>query len=279
MFKKCRSFVALVMVVGLYGTADAQLATRCRLDDQLGGTDAKGRNAWSRKCGYISATREGLLNEEGEYQVYDRSCAAWPVIPSGSDCQRRVPVSETEPCITGLVKLGTCVAGCYTPTQRMSFNNRYTSIAKAAGAGLPSVTALSPTSTRGNLRYTEQPIKTFVRGDTEEDIFVLETATGMRLEVTSEHPMVNDRGEIVRAKTLRVGDKLMARDGTTVALSRVSVFKFRGAVWNVKPISERKQDNILDAEGFLTGSVRFQNEWANESYRLSLRDELDASGL
>jgi hypothetical protein len=43
--------------------------------------------------------------------------------------------------------------------------------------------------------------------------------------------------------------------------------------------SHDKTENILVGQGFLTGSVRFQNEWADEVFRLSRRDDLDVSKL
>lgn len=271
-----------ITIMSTTGVAFAQLEDRCRRDDQLNADQARGRNAWSRRCGYITVSRENALNDEGEYQVYTRACATYPVIPAGSDCQRYVPTSEAEACIYGMAKLGTCYAGCYTPTQRVAFNGEYSPVPKAAESRRPTVTALARGSQQSSLRFGEQPIRAFVRGDTgemEEDVFLLETSDGGRLEVTSEHPMVTDQGAIVRAKSLRVGDKILRSNGNTATLSRVTVSPFKGTVWNVQPVSHNKTENILDAEGFLTGSIRFQNEWASDNYRLSLRDDLDVSGF
>ena len=277
-----RHFAALVALVGsLYSaSALAQLQTRCSLDDQLGTTNAIGRNAWSRKCGYISVSSENYLNSEGMYQVYSQACATYPSIPAGSDCVRYAPISESEACVSPtLVKLGTCYAGCYTPEQRLMFKGEFQPIEGAYQSNMSSVTALTTASSLGALSFGEQAIRTYVAGKTSEDIFVLQAADGRRVEVTGNHPMVRADGEMVTAKTLQMGDSLLGADGQQLSLSRIEVFPYAGYVWNVQPQSKERLENILNAEGFLTGSVRFQNEWAEEKFRLLTRDELDVGSL
>lgn len=262
------------------GPALAQLQTRCFTDDWIttaGG--GQGRNAWSVKCGYISQARADYLNAFAEYEVYIEGCSMYPDVPAGSSCTRFVPSDPNAACVTGLTKLGSCVVGCYTPTQKLMFGGAFVGIEAAYQAGTSTVTALSPLSTTSELRFAEQPIQSFVAGDTKEEIWVLQTADGRKLEVTSEHPMVNAAGTMVRAKTLKAGDALLGADGLPVVLSDVTVRFFEGKVWNVRPVTSDKLENVLDAEGLLTGSVRFQNEWANDDYRLNLRDEADVSGL
>jgi hypothetical protein len=127
--------------------------------------------------------------------------------------------------------------------------------------------------------WAEQPIRTYVAGETTEDIFILKDKKGDTLHVTSEHPLVLEDGTIVKARTLKKGDRIVKANGKSVKLDSVSTRSFTGTVWNVQPASHNKTENILAAQGFLTGSVRFQNEWADDVFRLSLRDELDVSNL
>lgn len=280
---KTQKLISAAMVFGTVLAAAApsyaQLATRCFQDDQLSAAQASGRNAWSRKCGYISASAESYLNSEGMYQVYQNGCVAYPNIPAGSTCNRYVPVSSTAACIYGLVKLGTCYAGCYTAKQEVAFSDRYVPIMEAYDHGAETVTALKDGSSADEFFFDEQPIRTFIAGDTSEPIFLLETRDGRRVEVTAEHPMITDRGDVVKARTLQVGDMLLGDDGSVLELSSVTTFPFVGKVWNVQPKSHVKIENVLKAQGFLTGSVRFQNEWSEESYRLGQRDEVDVKKL
>ncbi|WNG23275.1 hypothetical protein F0U62_03955 [Cystobacter fuscus] len=270
----------MLVVTGVSTSAVAQLSARCSLDDQLTTvTAAQGRNAWSRKCGYISASREAYLNAENEYQVYTNACSNYPQVTAGSTCTQYVPDTEAAACIAGFIKLGSCVTGCFTPTQRVDFAGREMTVPQAYENGMKEVTALTPASQPGLLSYANQPIRAYVAGDTQEDIFLLKTREGRSLEVTAEHPMLMGDGTMVKARTLKVGDELLGANGKTLTLSSVTVFNFKGQVWNVRPQSTDKAENIMSAEGFLTGSVRFQNEWAADDYRLSLRDEFNVSGL
>jgi len=278
---KNNTLIALTLAAAsLSTTALAQLQTRCFQDDQLETSElARGRNAWARKCGLISTAREVYLNEANEYQVFTNGCYAYPNVPAGSSCHFRVPASEADACIAGLVKLGSCVAGCYTPTQRVDFGGRSMPVPEAYASGVTQVTALTADAQLGALSFGNQTIRSYVAGDTQEDIFLLQSSNGRRIEVTAKHPMLLSDGTMVKADTLKEGDRLLGSDGRTLELSSVSVFSFKGQVWNVRPASQDKTENVMSAEGFLTGSVRYQNEWASDGYRLSIREEMDVSGL
>jgi hypothetical protein len=275
-------FVAALVLVGLSSTAQAQHTARCTLDDQLTTyTLAQGRNAWSRKCGFITASKEAYLNSEGEYQIYLEGCYSYPSIPAGSTCTKHVPATESAACIPldQLSKLGTCPTGCFTPTQKVAFGGKHMPVPDALQAGERTVTALTPAATLLAPTFSEQTIRTYVSGDTVEDVFAIQLANGRALEVTSEHPLIDGEGTIVKAKSLGVGGTLLASDGQKVAITGINVFRFKGYVWNVQPASHDKAENILDVEGMLTGSLRFQNEWADLHYRLAVREEADVQGL
>ncbi|MFY0583329.1 Hint domain-containing protein [Cystobacter fuscus] len=275
-------FVAVFAFAGVSSTAMAQHTARCTLDDQLTTTTlAQGRNAWARKCGFITTTKEAYLNSEGEYQIFLEGCYSYPNIPAGSTCTKFVPASETAACIplAELSKLGTCPTGCVTPGQKVSFGGKSMPVPEALASGERTVTALTPTATLLAPTFSEQTIRTYVSGDTVEDVFSLSLANGRLLEVTSEHPLVDGEGNIVKAKSLQAGDTLLASDGQKVSISSINVFRFKGYVWNVQPVSHDKAENIFDLEGMLTGSLRFQNEWADLNYRLAFREEADVQGL
>ncbi|MFY0583325.1 Hint domain-containing protein [Cystobacter fuscus] len=198
-----------------------------------------------------------------------------------TDCTRYVPASEAEPCIplNELPLLGTCMVGCLTPTQKVAFDGKHIPIPEAHGAGQRTVTALTPSATLLAPTFSEQTIRTYISGDTSEDVFALHLANGRVIEATADHPMVDGEGNIVKAKTLKPGGALLGSDGQKVSISSINVFRFKGYVWNVQPVSHDKAENIFDVEGVLTGSIRFQNEWASINYRLIQREEADVQGL
>jgi len=268
---KFTPLACLLFIVGTSSIASAQLATRCS-EDQLGVADAQGRNLWAAKCGYITPAAATFYNSDGDYEVFTVGCGH-------AGCNPYIPVAQADACIIGLVKLGTCVAGCYTPEQKVVFNGTPQGIQHAYESGLTTVTGLVEGSTMHDMSFAEQPIRTYVAGDTTESIFVLRDKKGDTIQVTSEHALVRADGTIVKAKTLKKGDRIVKANGKTAKLDEVSQFMFTGTVWNVQPASHNKAENILKAQGFLVGSVRFQDEWADDVFRLTLRDELDVSRL
>jgi len=265
------ALVALLFTIGASSIASADLTARCT-EDPLGVADAQGRNAWAANCGYITPAAVPIYNDDGVYIVFTAGCGH-------AGCSPYIPISPGDACIFGLTKLGYCEAGCYTPEQKVMFDGAYTGIMNAYDAGANTVTALTEGSTLRNMSFAEQPIHTYVAGETTETIFVLKDQQGDTLKVTSEHPLVRADGSLVKARMLQPGDVLAKADGDVARLTEVTTLPFSGMVWNVQPASHNKTENILAAEGFLTGSVRFQNEWADDVFRLSLRDDLDVSGL
>jgi hypothetical protein len=254
-----------ILTIAIPTTASADMFARCS-EDQLTTTEqAVGRNAWANKCGYISENMENLANMEGLYLVF--TTGSYGGSPN-------IPVVESANCIDGLQPLGLCMKGCYTPEQELLFDGEPLSIEKAYYLEAPSVTALTADATVGDLEFGEQPIHAFTAGETDESIFVLEGDGGQVLRVTEKHPMVLDDGTVVPARSLSPGDVLYGADGEPIELVSVKVVPYEGYVWNVEPRSEVKAENILVAEGYLTGSVRFQNEWADEVYRLLRRNDV-----
>ncbi|WNG23271.1 hypothetical protein F0U62_03925 [Cystobacter fuscus] len=104
----------LLSLVGVSSTAMAQLSERCTVDDVLlNETVRRGRNAWARKCGFITATKEAYLNAENEYQTFFQGCYSYPNVAPGSSCYIHVPIYEWAACVPldQLTKIGTCVNG------------------------------------------------------------------------------------------------------------------------------------------------------------------------
>jgi hypothetical protein len=101
--------VVVLACMGASGVAQAQVALRCTSDDRLTTvTQKRGRNAWARKCGYISTAREANLNSFNEYQVFANGCFMQPCAPKVNNCTYFVPASESAPCIAGLAPVGSC---------------------------------------------------------------------------------------------------------------------------------------------------------------------------
>ncbi|ATB35285.1 hypothetical protein CYFUS_000697 [Cystobacter fuscus] len=147
--KDIRLMVVLACV-GVSGVAQAQLALRCTSDDRLTTlAQKKGRNAWARKCGYISTTREANLNSFSEYQVFANGCFTQPCAPTANNCVYFVPASEYAPCIGGLTPVGSCDArleGAPSDTMLADIASPATRYLWAAAPSLDTLLGARPTS-------------------------------------------------------------------------------------------------------------------------------------
>jgi len=239
---------------------------RCEEDILNTNEQVKGRNAWARKCGYLDPDLEGALTLKGLYLVFEKGSL-------GGD--PNIPASENEACISALEELAFCYKGCYTGSQRLMFGGQLIPIESAADdQGIREITTLSNESSKTNLKYQSHEIEDYTSGETEEEIYILSMENGTRLEITADHPVVNSEFVMVKAKELRPGESLIHMNGDLVRIRSIDIVPFKGRVWNVQPNSLDKLENVVLAEAFLMGSSRFQNQWANDFYRLSLRDSI-----
>ena len=242
---------------------------RCLEDDSLDNEEAKGRIAWARKCNLIT---DDMVDIQLKIQMYSSF--------HHEDGRVKAPTDVNASC-DGLSTQGRlwCSWGCYTPDQEILFGQRYLKIEEAASQGEPTVTALTKDAALDDLSFAEQDIASFVMGETEELVYRFTTENKLSLEVTDIHPMIKSDGSVIKASKLVVGDKLVNRSGVSETIVKIDTRMFKGKVYNIKPVSLDKRENIFVAQELLTGSNRFQNEWIETDFRLNLRKSADVSGL
>ncbi len=271
-------FVPLVVFTGfalcLTTIAMADLDERCRFDQLQSRSLATERNQWSRKCGYIkSDAMLEAMNSEGTYLVFSNGRLG------GGGGNLNVPADKQAACISGLIKQGFCFAGCYTPGQRLTFINADEEISAAYHAKRELISALAVDTKPATLSFSEQKISSFIAGETSEEVLTITSEGRHQLTVTLEHPLVLAAGTIIKARDVALGDYLLTAEGEAAAVVSIVREHFTGKVWNVRPASHNKLENILIAEGLLSGSQRFQSQWSGEITRLYQRSETDISGL
>jgi hypothetical protein len=177
---------------------------------------------------------------------------------------------------TSALNVGLCVAGCYTEDTALQFAGGAMGIKAAALAGKVDLITLDPSATLDRLQYTENKVAHYIT-DMREDwqtIYTLTMKSGGRLNVTSEHPLLTDDGIIRQAQHLAIGSRLVRADGKPDPVVQIDVKKIFGKVYNVKPVTLDYVSNIVVAEGYLNGSVRYQNEFLTAVNSLILRRSL-----
>jgi len=256
-------------VVGLWAT-DAwavDLQERCAEDLIQSAAMANGRNQWALACRLITKIDYDCATNNGYYWTFNSTTGG----------PNRAPMRPGVGC-DGFRKFTMCPAGCFESSMRVQFGSHYMTPAEAYDAGMGTVTALSEDASLEHLSFVEEPIGTFVRGPETGDLIQITSSGGGKLLVTHNHPMIDATGTLLPASAVKVGMSLATVEGAARVTS-VHRVAYDGPVWNVKPRKAEPKANVNVAEGFLTGSIRYQNEWASEAARLLLRQSLDVSAL
>ncbi|MDC3962710.1 cell surface protein [Polyangium jinanense] len=184
--------------------------------------------------------------------------------PTLADCRLYSDTNGQQPIPVGSTFFvnGYCVASCYTPDQKVLFPDGEKPILDAMNELAPKMMTLSTGSTLESPELVRNEVYSYTRElhDGTHVIFVLKTASGGELRVTDKHPVIDGRGKVVEARSLKVGNNLIRPDGSFDPIVSVEKTLHRGKVYNIRPVTSDRVSNVLVAQGYLVGSSRYQNE-------------------
>lgn len=171
---------------------------------------------------------------------------------------------------------GLCEAGCYTPDQKVLFEDGNMEISLAQKSGKADLLTLSADSTLDKLHLIRNPVLQYTMDKQAEHqkILTFHMHSGGRLSVTTEHPLVTTEGMVRKAKLLEVGESLVRRDGAADEIVSIDEQDWYGQAYNLKPVSTNLTENIVIAQGYLNGSGRYQSELVDELNRILLRESV-----
>ncbi|WP_224240221.1 Hint domain-containing protein [Hyalangium gracile] len=224
------------------------------------------RDSWRRKGRqlYPTFSTSSDITAQDNIQLFPHRTLA--------DCMLYFDKESTQPAFTAFHVNGYCEAACYTPEQKILFSSGEVPILEAVRSLREDLITLTPDSTLDNLRLQRNSTYSYTRElrDAEQKLCIITTQSGGKLSVTLEHPVINGEGRIVQAQTLEVGDALVKADGTLDPIVDIQRTTYFGKVYNIAPVSTDLVSNILVAQGYLVGSVRFQNDEARYLNRILL---------
>ena len=241
---------------------DSRAVHRCSFD-QLPADAARinQRLAWATRCNilrvgkifthYLDANDEWQPLAIPKYPVFVHNTANYPAwIPDEASCD--VP--------SDVVFYQICSPGCFEPGQKILFADGYRPIKEASEERVTKMMTLTPDSTLDAIELKEDEIQYFVRSEREahETLLTFQTVSGGKLTVTTNHPLVNREGQMRPANTFIVGDSLVTESGALDLIVTIKSEPYIGRVYNLAPKSSDGNGNIIVAEGFLTGSHKFQ---------------------
>ena len=183
-----------------------------------------------------------------------------------------------------------CRASCYTPDQQLKFAfegvtgdlvHDYMPIVDAVKMQHPMAVTLRPNVSIDDLvdiqsaQKASEVLAYIVSPKvSEHDVIDFVMKSGGMLTVTTNHPLVDDQGILRIADKLKVGDSLMRQNGDGDTIVAMQARKYKGKVYNLDLVSTNNMENIVIAQGYLSGSARFQNEKASLANRILLRNSL-----
>lgn len=275
------ALTTLTSIVGAQATEPWE-NENCKHLRPFGPSRTKPNNDYGAECNlYSQATANSKTSQHQIIIFCDKTMPGCPVIstPLNSLISSGGYTGVQRPPCSDIAIAYICPEECYTPRQKVLFNNTYQSIEDAYASDSHTITTLSDGATMLSIGTGEQPVEEFTTKGFDGDVFTVTTDYGQRVEVTGNHPMVSYDGSIVQAGDLKVGDGLLTSTGDVASIASITARQYAGPVWNVNPTSKKKQENILVADGLLTGSLKFQNQWKEDSARLLRADAFDVSGL
>jgi len=206
------------------------------------------------------------------------------------DCGRSVQVSAPTQSEPGGKPLGViqkdlldtyhlaamCVTGCYTPDQKILFEGGYQSIGNAYRSHQMQIQTLTPDSSLESPRFETHEIQSYTVdvSDALQEVLDIETIGGKKLTLTRNHPLLDSSGQMRRAETFVIGESLVSTDGSLDPIRQISGRSYFGKVYNVRVQGQDLKNQIIAAQGVLTGSVHFQNEGVKDLNRLIFRNQI-----
>lgn len=177
----------------------------------------------------------------------------------------------------GKVWVAVCRASCYTPEQQILTDNGYMTIDKAEQAQHPAIITLGDKALMDNLSFQKSEVQKYTASfqDTFHVILNFQMRSGGKIRVTPNHTLLNQEGRVVEASSLRVGDSLIATQGGLDPIDAIETSTHFGKVYNLRPSSQDKKANIVVAQGYLTGSDRYQNEYFDLIQDQALSNQID----
>ncbi|MEI6806005.1 MAG: Hint domain-containing protein [Myxococcaceae bacterium] len=265
---------------------------RCKtFGDSLDSAQAIERREWAWKCFPIERWRinlhDQILDETTSQLVEGYPTFAVVADNDGTKISNPknwfAPINRDADCAvpTDYKLITFCGAGCYTPEQKVWFKDGYEAIGEAHAQNFLEIMTLTSSSVQSDLKFElsgiEYFITDFIAGTHE--VLNIYTLSGGSLRVTLEHPLVDSEGRMRSANSLGIGDALVMANGDFDPIISIEPEQYVGKVYNVEVKNKNPSEKIIVAQGYLNGTVYYQNEGIRELNRVILRSNLIPDSL
>ncbi len=262
---------------------------RCKTNgDSLTVEQAEGRRKWAMRCFkdkiILVKAWSKMTDEKGEirdaYPTFD-------FINDAGDFSNPLdwfaPTDPNAACDKpeGYELIHFCTAGCYTPEQTVLFEHGYVPIGIAHEQNIPFVLSLAANSTLSDPQFVTSSVAYYITDliPGHHDILEIVTFSGGFLSVTPNHPLVDGNGYMRSAGDLHIGDNLVTESGRFDRIISIRPGKYFGKVYNLEVSNPEPSQKIIVAQGYLNGTVYYQNEGLKDLNRVILRTNLIPDSL
>jgi len=208
----------------------------------------------------------------GQNRAYQESCISYEEWKTGQQ-QSKMPI-----CV-GTKFLGWCMCGCFHPdTEILSY------VDTTSPASYVPIRLISEAPknfqvygwARGSKILApiarKVGIKGMTNGPEDKPLVVIKTDRMPELSVTTEHPVLLSTGEMVAAKTLKVGQQLVDQSGKLIQITQIENKMTDLDVVNLMTDSADMISHLVVAQGIMTGDLAWQNSMQSEEDALLLRE-------
>lgn len=172
-----------------------------------------------------------------------------------------------------------CSCGCFDPRTRVFVEDR---MGKSFWERIDTVVqnkeafklwSLTEDSSFQPLQTQSLAIRKTTSGPEADPLIYIHTEDGHELGVTQDHAVLCSTGEMLRAKSLQIGQSLVTSDGAFTKIARLEHKTIQDDVVNVLTDSEALKSHIILAEGLAVGDLAWQNSLESELNSIVIRKE------
>jgi hypothetical protein len=190
----------------------------------------------------------------------------------------RLKIEDRFPACVGATMVGDCPCGCFAEDTRIE-------IGSADSAEVESITSRELFENRNDARLAaledeahlaapklvSRGIRSATHGDEAQPLVRIELTDGRVLRLTEKHPVLRENGEMITARELTRGDRLVNRDGGIAGIREIGREPYRGQVFNFETNGTTPESHVIVAEGILVGDLAWQNSLEQELGGIAVR--------
>lgn len=257
------------------------VAHRCS-QDSLNNSEAHGRYLWMVKCqNQVPVIKEFLANFDevkaggGTIDIGSTKRVLYPTFMDRSKKPEKpwlAPKKESASCdVPSTVYIAAvCLSSCATPEQQIlsqparGADLRYSTFLEALTNNHAYVATLRSESNLRSRALQKTKVEQWVTElvDTEHTILDFQFASGGKIRLTPNHPVVTDEGMLKLAEEFKVGENFVRLGGAPDKIISITETKHFGKVYNLFVQSADPMKNVVVTNGYLNGTAFYQNEGA-----------------